>query len=208
MGLLFEGFKLGIASLWAHKLRTGLTLLGHIMGVITVITLVMVTHTMNLSEIVVQQNGNLFDWYIFRWGSNPLMLISFLIFFICSLAETNRAPFDLGEAESELIAGYHTEYSGMGFGVFFMGEYANMVIGASLATVLFLGGWQSPYEALIPDGWWWFLAKVYFLIFCVMWIRWTYPRTTIWGLLNLSWKYLIPISLFNLLLTGAMLTLF
>ena len=175
---------------------------------ITVITLVMVTHTMNLSEIVVQQNGNLFDWYIFRWGSNPLMLISFLIFFICSLAETNRAPFDLGEAESELIAGYHTEYSGMGFGVFFMGEYANMVIGASLATVLFLGGWQSPYEALIPDGWWWFLAKVYFLIFCVMWIRWTYPRTTIWGLLNLSWKYLIPISLFNLLLTGAMLTLF
>jgi NADH-quinone oxidoreductase subunit H len=175
---------------------------------ITVITVIMVTHTMNLQEIVVQQQGGIFDWYLFRLSASPLMPVAFLIFFICSLAETNRAPFDLGEAESELIAGYHTEYSGMGFGVFFMGEYANMVIGASLATVLFLGGWQSPFEALIPDGWWWFLAKVYFLIFCVMWIRWTYPRTTIWGLLNLSWKYLIPISLFNLLLTGAMLTLF
>jgi len=167
--------------------------------------MVMVTHTMNLSEIVVQQSDGILDWYIFRWSVNPLMWVSFLIFFVCSLAETNRAPFDLGEAESELVAGFHTEYSGMGFGVFFMGEYANIVIGASLATVLFLGGWQSPIESLVPDGFWWFLLKVYFLIFCVMWIRWTYPRTTLWGLLNLSWKILIPISLFNLLLTGAMI---
>ena len=174
---------------------------------VTVIALVMVTHTMNLSEIVNQQAGSIADWYIFRLSASPLMPVAFLIFFVCSLAETNRAPFDLGEAESELIAGYHTEYAGMGFGVFFMGEYANMVIGASLATVLFLGGWHSPL-GIIPDGWWWFLAKVYVLIFCVMWIRWTYPRTTLWGLLNLSWKYLIPISLFNLLLTGAMLKLF
>jgi NADH-quinone oxidoreductase subunit H len=174
---------------------------------ITVITLIMVTHTMNLSEIVIQQEGGIFNWYLFRLSASPLMPVAFLIFFVCSLAETNRAPFDLGEAESELIAGYHTEYAGMGFGVFFMGEYANMVIGASLATVLFLGGWHSPV-GFIADGWWWFLAKVYFLIFCVMWIRWTYPRTTVWGLLNLSWKILIPISLFNLLLTGAMLKLF
>jgi NADH-quinone oxidoreductase subunit H len=174
---------------------------------ITVITLIMVTHTMNLSEIVIQQEGGIFSWYLFRLSASPLMPVAFLIFFVCSLAETNRAPFDLGEAESELIAGYHTEYAGMGFGVFFMGEYANMVIGASLATVLFLGGWHSPV-GFIADGWWWFLAKVYVLIFCVMWIRWTYPRTTVWGLLNLSWKILIPISLFNLLLTGAMLKLF
>ena len=174
---------------------------------ITVISLVMVTHTMNLSEIVRQQQGTVLDWYIFRWNANPLMWVSFLIFFVCSLAETNRAPFDLGEAESELIAGFHTEYSGMGFGVFFMGEYANIVIGCSLATVLFLGGWHSPVP-FVPGGWWWFLAKVYTLIFVVMWIRWTYPRTTLWGLLNLSWKVLIPISLFNLLLTGAMLKLF
>ncbi len=172
---------------------------------ITVITMIMVTHTMNLNEIVRQQDGIL-SWYIFRWNANPLMLVSFLIFFICSLAETNRAPFDMGEAESELIAGYHTEYAGMGFGLFFMGEYANIVIGCALTVVLFLGGWQSPF-GLTPDGVHWFLLKLYFLIFVVIWIRWVYPRTTIYGLLNLSWKILIPISLFNLILTGAMLKL-
>ncbi|MEN8142852.1 MAG: NADH-quinone oxidoreductase subunit NuoH [Thermodesulfobacteriota bacterium] len=182
---------------------------------ITVITMVMVTHTMNLNEIVMQQDGSVLDWYIFRLTTSPLMPVAFLIFFICSLAETNRAPFDLGEAESELIAGFHTEYAGMGFGVFFMGEYANIVIGNSLAVILFLGGWQSPLGMefggwlgfFLNDGILWFLAKLYVLIFCVMWIRWTYPRTTLWGLLNLSWKYLIPISLLNLLLTGGMIKL-
>ncbi len=172
---------------------------------ITVITMVMITHTLNLNEIVMQQDGGIFSWYIFRWTANPLMLVSFLIFFVCSLAETNRAPFDLGEAESELIAGYHTEYSGMGFGIFFMGEYANIVIGCSLAVILFLGGWQCPF-GLYP-GVHWFLLKLYILIFTVIWIRWAYPRTTIYGLLNLSWKILTPIALFNLILTGAMLKL-
>ncbi|MBU0483981.1 MAG: NADH-quinone oxidoreductase subunit NuoH [Proteobacteria bacterium] len=170
---------------------------------ITVITMVMVTHTLNLNEIVIQQDGSFWNWYLFRFSASPLMPVAFLIFFICSLAETNRAPFDLGEAESELVAGFHTEYSGMGFGVFFMGEYANIVIGSSLAVILFLGGWQSPVSFL-ADGFWWFLLKMYFLIFCVMWIRWTYPRTTLWGLLNLSWKVLIPLSLINLLLTSFM----
>jgi len=172
---------------------------------ITVITMVMITGTMNLNEMVVQQAGGFWNWHIF---ANPLMPIAFLIFFTCSLAETNRAPFDLGEAESELIAGFHTEYSGMGFGVFFMGEYANIIIGCSLSAILFLGGWHSPIGFLPDQGLWglcWFLGKVYFLIFCVMWIRWTYPRTTLWGLLNLSWKILIPISLLILLLTGAMI---
>ncbi|MCA1764756.1 MAG: NADH-quinone oxidoreductase subunit NuoH [Desulfobulbaceae bacterium] len=172
---------------------------------ITVVTMIMLTRTMNLNEMVIQQGGGILNWHFF---ANPLMPFAFLIFFVCALAETNRAPFDLGEAESELIAGFHTEYSGMGFGVFFMGEYANIIIGCSLAVILFLGGWQSPVEFLSDQGLWgvfWFLAKVYFLIFCVMWIRWTYPRTTLWGLLNLSWKILIPISLLILLLTGAMI---
>ena len=171
---------------------------------ITVITMVMITHTLNLNDIIRQQSGGFWNWYILRLNANPLMPVSFLIFFVCSLAETNRAPFDLGEAESELIAGYHTEYSGMGFGIFFMGEYANIVIGCSLATILFLGGWQSPLPFL-PNGVLWFLLKLYALIFTVIWIRWVFPRTTIYGLLNLSWKYLIPISLFNLILTAAML---
>jgi len=173
---------------------------------ITVITIVMMTGTMNLKELVAAQSGGILNWNIIPSLSSPLMPVSFLIFFICSLAETNRAPFDLGEAESELVAGFHTEYGSMGFGLFFMGEYANIVIGASLITILFLGGWDCPL-GLFP-GVWWFLLKIYLLIFSFIWIRWTFPRTTIYGLLNLSWKILIPISLFNLLLTAGLLKVF
>jgi len=175
---------------------------------ITVITIVMATNTMNLNEIVRLQDGWFWHWYIFRLDISLLMPVAFLIFFICSLAETNRAPFDMAEAESELIAGVYTEYPGMGFGVFFMGEYANIVIGCSLAVILFLGGWQSPVP-FNPGGFlgviwglFWFLGKLYTLIFTVIWIRWTYPRTQFYQLLNLSWKVLIPISLFNLILTA------
>lgn len=173
---------------------------------ITAITVVMIAGTMNLYDIVQAQLGGIWNWNLFPFKEglfNPLMLLSFLIFFICMLAETNRAPFDLGEAESELVAGFHTEYGSMGFGLFFMGEYANIVIGASLTTILFLGGWACPF-GLYP-GVWWFLLKIYLLIATVIWIRWTFPRTTIYGLLNLSWKILIPFSLFNLLLTAGLL---
>jgi len=173
---------------------------------ITVITIVMMTGTMDLKEIVTAQSGGLLNWNIVPSLSSPLMPVAFLIFFICSLAETNRAPFDLGEAEAELVAGFHMEYGSMGFGLFFMGEYANIVIGASLITILFLGGWGCPL-GLYP-GVWWFLLKIYLVIFTFIWIRWTFPRTTIYGLLNLSWKILIPISLFNLLLTAGLLKVF
>ncbi len=173
---------------------------------ITVVTMVMVTGTLNLSEVVTSQNGSVMNWNLFNLTASPLMPVAFLIFFVCMLAETNRAPFDIVEAESELVAGVFTEYSGMGFGVFFMGEYANIVIGASMATIFFLGGWNCPF-GLFP-GVHWFLIKMYLIIFTVIWIRWTYPRTTFYGLLNLSWKYLIPISLFNLILTSAMLKVF
>ena len=123
---------------------------------ITVITVVLLAGTMDLMEIVRAQKGGIWNWYFFPFKSgllNPLMLMSFLIFFICALAETNRAPFDLGEAESELVAGFHTEYGSMGFGLFFMGEYANIVIGACLTTILFLGGWGCPF-GLYPGVWW------------------------------------------------------
>ncbi len=176
---------------------------------VTVITVVMIAGTMNLADLVTAQKGGIWNWNVFPFKAdlfNPLMLMSFLIFFICTLAETNRAPFDLGEAESELVAGFHTEYGSMGFGLFFMGEYANIVIGACLTTILFLGGWDCPF-GLFP-GVWWFIAKIYVLIATVIWIRWTFPRTTIYGLLNLSWKILIPLSLFNLLLTAGLLKVF
>jgi NADH-quinone oxidoreductase subunit H len=172
---------------------------------LVVITMVMVTGTMNLNEIVQQQAGFFWNWNLFRVWVNPLMPVTFLIFYICMLAETNRAPFDMAEAESELVAGAYTEYGGMGFGVFFMAEYANILLGCSLATVLFLGGWQSPIGIL--PGVVWFLIKMYFLVFSVVWVRWTFPRTQFYGLLNLSWKILIPVSLFTLILSSAMIKL-
>lgn len=183
---------------------------------LVVITMIMVTGTMNLNEIVRDQAGAFWHWNLFRVWLNPLMPVTFLIFFICMLAETNRAPFDMAEAESELVAGAYTEYSGMGFGVFFMAEYANILLGCSLATVLFLGGWQSPFGLSLGDwqgsfGWLfglvWFLVKMYFLVFSVVWIRWTFPRTQFYGLLNLSWKILIPVSLFTLVLSSGMIKL-
>jgi len=187
---------------------------------LTVITVIMITGTMNLNEIVAQQQGAFWNWNLFRgiWdfsgggaghvGGNIIMPVTFVIFFICMLAETNRAPFDMAEAESELVAGAFTEYAGMGFGVFFMAEYANIVVGCAMATVLFLGGWGSPIGVL--DGtWWlaatWFLLKMYLLIFTVVWVRWTFPRTQFYGLLNLSWKILIPTALVTLVLSAVLL---
>ena len=179
---------------------------------ITTITVVMIAGSMDLMEIVRQQSGSLLHWNIFPLFGNShniLMPMSFLIFFTCTLAETNRAPFDLGEAESELVAGFHTEYGSMGFGLFFMGEYANIVIGSCMTTILFLGGWNAPlpFLSFIP-GIFWFLLKLYLLIATFIWIRWTFPRTTIYGLLNLSWKILIPLSLFNLLFTAGLIKVF
>ncbi len=183
---------------------------------LVVITMIMVSGTMNLNEIVTQQGGGFWHWNVFRVWVNPLMPVTFLIFFICMLAETNRAPFDMAETESELVAGAFTEYSSMGFGVFFMAEYANILLGCALGTVLFLGGWQSPIAFLgfpnmgmvaILAGLVWFLVKMYVLVFTVVWVRWTFPRTQFYGLLNLSWKILIPVSLFTLLLSSAMIKL-
>ena len=173
---------------------------------VTVITIVMITGSMNLEDIALHQQGGFWHWNIFRLDKSIFMPISFIIFFICSVAETNRAPFDMTEAESELVAGHMTEYGSMGFGLFMMGEYLNMVVGACLITILFLGGWDGPF-GLFP-GVWWFLIKIYILLFTVIWIRWTYPRTQIYKLLNLSWKILIPFSMVNLLVTAAFIKIF
>jgi NADH-quinone oxidoreductase subunit H len=173
---------------------------------LVVITLLMVTGTMDLQEIVRQQAGGFWHWNLFRLSANPLMPVTFLIFYTCMLAETNRAPFDMAEAESELVAGAFTEYAGMGFGVFFMAEYANIVVGCCVATILFLGGWQSPIG--VWSGLGWFLLKMYALVFSVIWIRWTFPRTQFYNLLNLSWKLLIPASLLTLVLSSIMIKIF
>ncbi|MEI6516172.1 MAG: NADH-quinone oxidoreductase subunit NuoH [bacterium] len=173
---------------------------------LVMVALVMVTHTFNLHTIVDQQAGWFWNWNILKLSASPLMPVAFIIYFICMLAEANRAPFDMVEAESELIAGAFTEYSGMGFGLFFIAEYCNIIVGCCIGTILFLGGWQCPFN-LLP-GLHWFLIKMYFLCFVVLWVRWSFPRTQFYGLLNLSWKILIPIALVHLILTAVMLKLF
>lgn len=132
-----------------------------------------------------------------------LQPLAFLIFFIASLAETNHIPFDLPEAEAELIGGYHTEYSGIRWAIFMLAEYANLLAAAAMATILFLGGWKG---FLLP-GPIWFLLKSYLLIFVVMWLRWTLPRFRVDQLMNLCWKFLLPLSLVNLGVTAVAVTL-
>ncbi|MDL2272016.1 NADH-quinone oxidoreductase subunit NuoH [Desulfovibrio sp. OttesenSCG-928-I05] len=164
---------------------------------LAVLAIAFQTGTLNLSTIVAKQGGWPWQWNIF------VQPLAFFIYFVCAMAETNRAPFDLGESESELTAGFHTEYSGMGFALFFLAEYANMVVVCCVATALFLGGWNGPFL----DGFWWFLAKAYGLLIVMMWIRWTYPRMRFDMILNLNWKWLLPLGALNLLGTAFVLKL-
>lgn len=164
---------------------------------VTVLSVVLMSGTLKLSELAGLQGTWPWQW---NWTIQPL---GFFIFFICMLAETNRAPFDLPEAESELAAGFHTEYSGLGFGLFFVSEYAAMIAGSAVCTTLFLGGWHGPFLW----GWVWFLIKIYALLLTMMWVRWTFPRVRFDQLLNISWRWLIPLSLLNLLFTAFLVKL-
>ena len=161
---------------------------------LALLTVVMMANSLSLKDIVEAQKGM---WFV------VFQPVAFIIYFIASIAETNRTPFDLPEAESELVAGYHTEYSGMMFALFFLAEYTNIFIVSSIAVTFFLGGYNGPF---LP-GVIWFLIKVYFLVFVIMWFRWTYPRVRFDQLLNISWKALIPLALLNLLVTGGLLKL-
>lgn len=160
---------------------------------LSLIAVVLVSGTMSMQDIVHGQEGNILDWNIFRYF--PFMFVAFVIYFIGSLAEVNRTPFDLPEAESELVAGFHTEYSGMAFAFFFLAEYGNMFIVSAIASVAFLGGWQPAFSFLdfIP-GPIWFLGKVLVLVFVQMWLRWTLPRLRVDQLMYTTWKVLTPFA--------------
>ncbi|SHF32227.1 NADH-quinone oxidoreductase subunit NuoH [Desulforamulus putei] len=161
--------------------------------ILSIVGVIILTGTLNMSEIIRAQEN---VWFIF------LQPLGFLIYLIAGVAETNRAPFDLVEGESEIICGPFTEYSGMGFAMFFLAEYANVVLVSVMATTLFLGGWHAPFGLTFIPSWIWFLLKVYVMIFLFMWFRWTYPRVRVDQLMEFGWKVLVPLSIANIFVTG------
>ena len=173
---------------------------------LSIIVPIMMAGTMNLQEMIQSQSGSVWgilpNWIIFN---NPFTFLAFFIFFISALAETNRTPFDIPEAESELVAGWMTEYSGFRWAVFFLSEYANMFVVCGLAVAGFLGGWQSPIPGMFDSAGWglfWFMGKVIFLIFLMMWFRWTFPRLRVDQLMHVCWKVFIPIAMLNIFGVG------
>jgi NADH-quinone oxidoreductase subunit H len=170
-----------------------------------IISVLLLVGSLNLSDIVLAQSGGFWAWH---WL--PLLPM-FVIFFVSALAETNRAPFDLPEAEAELVAGYFAEYSAMTFGLFFLGEYANIILMSTTTTLLFLGGWLPPFE-VVPFTWIpgpiWLFAKVALVVFCFLWVRATFPRYRYDQLMRLGWKVFLPFSLFWLVLTAGVLVAF
>ena len=167
---------------------------------IALATVVLMANSMSLREIVDAQQGYWLG-FIPKWFVIP-QFVGFFIFMTAGVAETNRAPFDFPEAEQELVAGYHTEYSSMRFAMFFMAEYINMVTVSAVATNLYLGGWHGPF---IPAnyGWIWFVIKLGFLLFVYLWLRWTLPRFRYDQLMSFGWKVLLPLATLNLIATAA-----
>ncbi len=164
---------------------------------LSVMTVIIYVGSLSMQEIVNAQRGGIQHWFLFR---NPFTFIAFFIYFISSLAEVNRTPFDIPEAESELVAGYHTEYSGMRFAFFFLAEYANMLVVAGVATTLFLGGWTQVLPSAIEKVQWvpgpiLFAVKVLAVVFVQMWLRWALPRLRVDQLMYVCWKVLLPASL-------------
>ena len=205
IGILLAGWSSNNKFTLIGSLRSGAQMVSYELSIgLSVLTMVCLAGTMSVTGIVEQQSDL---WFIFK-GHIPAF-IAFVIYMIAGTAETNRGPFDLPEAESELTAGYHTEYSGMHFGFFYLAEYLNLFIVSGVASLLFFGGWMPLH---IP-GWdafnhimdyipsvVWFLGKAFALSFVIIWFKWTFPRLRIDQLLSLEWKYLLPINLFNLVL--------
>ena len=181
----FLGALRSAAQVVSYEIAMGFALVGVLVA----------AGTMNLSEIVRAQDG---DAGLFEWFWLPLLPL-FVIYFISGVAETNRAPFDVAEGESEIVAGFHVEYSGSAFAIFFLAEYANMILIAFLAALFFLGGWLSPFPDAVPllgaDGPWWLAAKAFFFAFAFVWFRATFPRYRYDQIMRLGWKVFIPITI-------------
>ncbi len=199
-GVIFGGWAANSKYPLMGALRSVVQVLSYEIPVgLTVLSVAFVARSMDLVEIVRRQEAGGI-WYGF------LLPVSFVVFWISAVAETNRAPFDLPEAESELVAGYHTEYSGMKFAFFYMAEYAHMVLVSSLVVILFFGGWLPPFPSVkalaflgVLPGFVWYLIKIMFFLYLYVWIRATFPRYRFDSLIQLVWKWLIPLALVNFL---------
>lgn len=212
LGILLAGWSSNNKFTLIGALRSGSQMVSYELSIgLSVITMVCLAGTMSVTGIVEQQRDL---WFIF--GGHVPAVIAFIIYMIAGTAETNRGPFDLPEAESELTAGYHTEYSGIHFGFFYLAEYLNLFVVSGVASLLFLGGW-APFHVPGWDGFnaimdycpgtIWFMAKCFVLSFVIIWFKWTYPRLRIDQMLKLEWKYLLPINLFNLALMTCIIVL-
>ncbi|KAF0812602.1 NADH-quinone oxidoreductase subunit H [Andreprevotia sp. IGB-42] len=192
----FLGAMRAAAQVISYELAMGFALVG----------VIMVSGSLNLTEIVNGQGHGIAGGSVFSWNWLPLLPL-FVVYFISGLAETNRAPFDVTEGESEIVAGHMIEYSGMSFALFFLAEYANMILISAMAAVMFLGGWLSPFPASWPvlgaASFLWWVLKVAFLLFCFLWFRATFPRYRYDQLMRLGWKIFIPVTLVWIVLVGA-----
>lgn len=207
IGVLLGGWASNNKYSLIGAMRSGLQTVSYELSVgLSILTIVLLSGSLRISEIVeIQRAGG---WFILQ-GHIPA-IIAFMIFMIAGTAETNRAPFDMVEAESELGAGFHTEYSGMKFAYFFLAEFINMFIIAAVAVTIFFGAYLSPFgitESLPWLGVFWFMLKVLVIIFLMMWFRWTFPRLRVDQLLTLEWKYLLPLNLMNIVLMAVIIWL-
>ena len=190
----FLGAMRSAAQIVAYEIAMGFALVG----------VVMAAGTLNLGKIVEAQSGGMLSWY-WLW-----LFPLFIVYFISGVAETNRAPFDVAEGESEIVAGFHVEYSGIAFALFFLAEYANMIMIATLTATFFAGGWLSPFEGILPGtmlaapGLHWLVLKIAFFLFCFLWFRATFPRYRYDQIMRLGWKVFIPVTLVWLCVEAAM----
>ena len=196
IGLLMAGWASNNKWSLLGAMRSAAQIISYEIPVaLSVLAVVMVVGTFDLQEINRAQGGWFWNWFVFQ--KFPLLFLAGVIYFVASLAEVNRTPFDIPEAESELVAGYHTEYGGMRFALLFLSEYANMFAVSAIAATLFFGGWNSPFGDFLSGPWWglfWFLSKGMAFIFVQMWLRWTLPRLRVDQLMYVGWKVLVPFS--------------
>jgi NADH-quinone oxidoreductase subunit H len=197
-GIVFGGWASNNNWSLLGSLRSGAQMISYELAMgLSIVGLIVMANSLNMISIVDEQAGDFWNWFFIP------QIVGFLIFFVASIAELNRAPFDLAEAEQELVAGFMTEYTGMRWGLYMFGEYVAMVVMSAIIATLYFGGWRAPFEFLdFVPGFIWLIGKVLFFIFIYMWIRWTLPRYRYNQLMDIGWKIFLPLAIANLAVTA------